>query len=196
MLIVLTIILTLFAIAARGAKKTWEGQEIRASAMKLSADLTLASQSAVKLNRTVQVRFLQYHDMNVAVESPQFHAYQLVVSVDGGLTTQWRALYEVQKLEGSTIISSAPKFSTLVERPQQLNPQQDSRLMRAYMEMPNLKYTSIEFRPDGSTNLDPDANTPWMLTLVPVRYATELNEMPNDFSTLIISPDTGAVRVY
>jgi uncharacterized protein (TIGR02596 family) len=195
MLAVVTVVVTLMAISMRGARKSWEGQEIRASALKLAGDISLASLTAVKLNRPVQVRFYRYDSPDVAAETPQFHAYQLLRLREGSATAQWEPLYELQRLEGSTIMASSPALSSLLDKPQKSNPQEDSFLMGTYIYMPNLDFTSVEFRPDGSTNLDPEEEKPWTLTLLPSRE-TEAQRIETDFKTLVLTPATGAVRIY
>jgi uncharacterized protein (TIGR02596 family) len=203
MLLVVTIVASLFAIAAQGLKKTWEGQELKASAMKLANDISLASQTAVKLNKPVQLRFYKFEDNLLASEQNQFRAYQLVVAAvlptQSGATIQWRPLYELQKLEGNTVMSSNQRFSTLLQNPQKPNPSEvDGRLQTLYsagLGQSGVEMTSVEFRPDGTTNLDPAANVPWCITFVPVRYAAE-SVLPADFQTLTIAPETGAVRIY
>jgi uncharacterized protein (TIGR02596 family) len=195
MLVVVTVVVALLAISMRGAKRSWEGQEIRASAGKLAGDLSLAALSAVKLNKPVQVRFYKYLSREVASPEAQFYAYQLLTLREGSATPQWEQLYELQKLEGTTVMSSQARFSSLLEKPQNSKPQEDSFLLTTYVFMPGLQYCAIEFRPDGSTNLDPDVTTPWSITLIPARSA-ESQDLPPDFKTLVIAPATGAVRVY
>jgi uncharacterized protein (TIGR02596 family) len=198
MLMVLAIMTVLFAVAARGAKKSWEGQEIKASALKLAGDISLASMTAVKLNRPVQIRFYKYNDPQVAAASPQFHAYQLLVEARASTVARWDPLYEIQDLEGTTLMSTNPIYSTLLDRPQRPN-QQDAALMGGiYSAMEGLEYTAVEFRPDGSTNLaDRSDNRPWTVTLVPARTADDpQGELPPYFQTLAVVPDTGAVRIF
>jgi len=197
MLMVLSIMVVLFAVAARGARKSWEGQEIKASAMKLAGDISLASMTATKLNRPVQLRFYQYDDENVATASPQFHAYQLVVERQGADVARWEPLYEVQRLEGTPIMSAVTPYSTLLAQPTAPDLRVDAHLASAYAQLPNLKYTAVEFRPDGSTNLDPQAVSAWTVTLVPVRAADDgQGQLPPYFQTLALAPETGAVRIF
>jgi uncharacterized protein (TIGR02596 family) len=203
MLLVVTIIISLFAIASQGLKKTWEGQELKSSAMKLANDISLASQTAVKLNKPVQLRFYKFEDNSIASEQTQFRAYQLVVAAvqptQSGVTIQWRPLYELQRLEGNTVMTSNQRFSTLLQNPQKPNPvEADSRLQVLYatgLGQTGVEMATVDFRPDGSTNLDAGTNTPWTVTFVPIRNATDTN-LPADFQTLTIAPETGAVRVY
>jgi uncharacterized protein (TIGR02596 family) len=79
MLVVLAIILSLFAVAAAGFKKSWQSQELRASAIQLASDMSLASQTAIRTGNPVQVRFYKYQPLELATEKPQFYAYQLLL---------------------------------------------------------------------------------------------------------------------
>jgi uncharacterized protein (TIGR02596 family) len=206
MLIVVGIIAGLMAVATQGAKKTWAGQEIRSSAMKLASDISLASQTAVKLSKPVQIRFYKYLDETLASERNQFRGYQLIVLAtappNSGASVVWEPLYELQRLEGNTVMMSGEqqtsRFSTLLDQP--IRPSasfspEELKLRVIYSNMEELEYTVVEFRPDGSTSLDAQANEPWCLTLVSVLHGNDA-VLPLDFKTLTIAPDTGAVRVY
>lgn len=188
MLAVVAIILALFAVASSGFKKTWESQELRASALQLANDLALASQTAIKLGKPVQVRFYRYHAQEVATEKPQFHAYQLLKR--DPLTNLALPLFEMQRFESTTLMSSFERFSSIASKP-----------VKAEKYDPNLaigdyEYVAIEFRPNGRTNLDPSAAEPWTITLIPVTWADRVGETPKDFQTLSIEPATGAVRMW
>jgi uncharacterized protein (TIGR02596 family) len=187
-LFVISIIGILFAVASTGAKKSWQNQEIKASAMRLAHDITLASQSATKLNTIVQLRFYKYHDEAIVADDSQFHAYQIVTT---DINSNASPLFEIQRLEGTTLISSSKRFSSVLGVTTPFNSGRDPDV-----NIGNYDYTSIEFHPDGSTNLDPDEPQPWTITLIPVRYAERLGELPKEFQTLAISPQTGSVRIY
>lgn len=188
MLVVVGIVLSLFAVASSGFRKTWESQELRASAMQLATNLALASQTSIKLGKPVQVRFYRYQSAEVATEKPQFHSYQLLVR--DPLTNLALPLHEMQRFESTTIMSSFERFSSIASKP-----------VKAEKFDPNLtvgeyEYVSVEFRPNGRTNLDPAALQPWTITLIPVTWADRIGETPKDFQTLSIEPGTGAVRMW
>ena len=188
MLAVVSIILALFAVASSGFKKTWESQELRASALQLSNDLVLASQTAVKLGKPVQVRFYKYNALDVATEKPQFHAYQLLVR--DPLTNLTVPLHELQRFESTTLMSAFARFSTIAAHPVK-SQKHDPMISEGSYE-----YVAVEFRPNGRTNLDPSAPDPWTITLIPVTWADRVGETPKDFQTLSIEPGTGAVRMW
>lgn len=188
-LVTVTIVVMLFAAAAAGAKKSWASQELKASAIRLSHDLALASQTAVKLNQPVQVRFYKYEGLDNASGTPQFQSYQMVVrDPRSGVV---RPLLERQSFEGPTVLSSFPRFSSLVSKTEKRDREKDPDLA-----IGNYEYASVEFRPNGRTNLDPAAKQKWTLTLIPPAWTDRIGELPPDFQTLSIEPLTGAVRMW
>lgn len=203
MLFVLSLMIILFAVAANGAKKSWQSQEIKASAIRLAHDLSLASQTAQKLNKPVVVRLYKYYAPAIASETPHLHAYQLMVydppppassgtaSAQSGQQPSYKPLYEVQALEGTTLISESRLFTSIIANPAfSQGPDQD-------VGIGNYQFIGIEFRPDGSTNLTGNKE-PMTITLIPARAAdTEKeNELPKEFQTLVIHPENGTVTVY
>lgn len=189
-LVVVTIISMLMAIGVTGFRKSWESQEIRASAMKLASDLALASQISAKLSRPVEMRFYKFMDPAIASPQPQFRAYQIVER--DAVTDLVHPLYEAQRFEGTTVLSSYKKFSTLlfgrsIPRKESEDPE---------VGLGDYEYVSVEFRPDGTTNLEPDVNEPWTLTLGPVRWLDDPGVTPKDYQCLGIDPRTGVVKMY
>ena len=201
MLMVLTIIIGLFAIAASGFKKSWQSQELRASAIQLASDMSLASQSAIRLGRPVQVRFYRYQPVEVASQEPQFFAYQILVR--DKIIGLAAPLYEMQRFQGTTVMTDKGAFSTIAyTKPTVANMKLsgDMSQLDPVLAIGEYEYLSIEFRPDGRTNLDPYPSEPWTITLVSIldgeRLADHSADTPVDFQTLSIEPLTGAVRIW
>ena len=197
MLMVLAIMSILFAAAGAGMKKAWQGQEIRASAIHLAHDLTLASQTAAKLNKPVEVRFYKYHDPRVAHDKMQYFAWQLLTHEPSSSSAKGKAvpLYEVQRCEGTTLMSEHRIGSSVCSTVLGKSSKPESGLdpdvgIGAY------EYVSVEYSPSGRTNLDPDANEQWTLTLIPMTYADKPGEMPKEFQVLGIDPRSGGVRIW
>lgn len=188
-LVVVTVISLLMAMGVTGFRKSWESQEIRASALKLANDLTLATQISAKMSRPVEVRFYKFMDIAIASPQPQFRAYQLVER--DGLTGKVNPLFEVQRFEGTTIMSAYTRFSTLAGKSIAATQGEDPEL-----GLGSYEYVSVEFRPDGTTNLDPGNAEPWTITLGPVKWLDNPGETPKDFQCLGIDGGTGAVRIY
>ncbi len=188
MLMVLAIVVSLFAVAASGFKKSWESQELRATAIQVANDLSLASQTAARLGKPVQVRFYKYQAIELATEKPQFYAYQLLLR--DPLTNLLVPLFEMQRFQGTTLMSSFERFSSIASRPVK------SQKFDPAPGIGDYEYVTVEFRPNGRTNLDPTAPEPWTITLIPVTWADRIGETPKYFQTLSIDPGTGAVRIW
>ncbi len=194
-MVVMGLISLLIVITISGIRKNWEPQEIRASAIKLASDLALASQLAVKMNKPVEVRFYQFQDVAIANPNPQFRGYQLMVlepiTATQGIRLPTPApLYELQRFEGTTIMSSYTKYSSLAGRAQ--SPQPGDR----DLGIGDYKYQSVEFRPDGTTDLPPPAGGQWTITLGPVRWLDNAAVTPADYQCISIDWANGAVRLY
>ena len=196
MLFVLSLMIILFAVAANGAKKSWQSQEIKASAIHLAHDLSLASQTAQKLNKLVTVRLYKYYSSTIASASPHLHAYQLMVydptpATKGTATPPpaYKPLYEVQTLEGTTLISESRLFTSIIDNPA------FSQTFDQDVGIGNYQFIAIEFHPDGSTNLT-SGKGPMTITLIPARADDSRDELPKEFQTLVIHPENGTVTVY
>ena len=212
MLFVVGLMIIFLVIAANGTKKTWETQEIKASAFHLAHDITLASQTAQKLNRIVTILFYKGHSTDIAgAPNGSWHTYQMFVydpqpkSSSGSTPSSstasnnqssdpdLKALFEVQSFEGTTLISDDfNRYSTLFA------------VLNRYKSGES-EFASLEFKPDGSTTLPsppPDHLGPLTITLIPARYAdpdfqtSHPNDTPKAFASLVIHPENGTVTVY
>ncbi len=190
MMVVLAIVMILFTVAATGFRKSWESQEIKASALHLAHDITLAAQTAQKLNTTVTLRFIKYFPKAVAADKPHYHAFQLLIQDPDSPIPKLKGLYELQTLEGTTLISENTRFSSVLYAPAQKRGGTDEDL-----GIGDYEYFSIEFRPNGSTNLLPSPQ-PATITLIPARSVDSLGELPKEYQTLVLHPENGTVSVY
>ena len=197
MLLVLGLVSLLMAIGIMGTRKNWESQEVKASALKLAADLAMAPQLAAKLNRTVEIRFYKFLDPAIAHPMPQFRGYQLLERVEweqGPTSIGLRTIpiYEMQRLEGTTIMANYTRYSTL------LPPGQETTYKPGYdpeLQVGQYSYVAVEYRPDGTTNLPPTTGEPWFLTLTVVSWLDSMG-LPTIYQCLGIDPSNGSVRFY
>lgn len=190
MMVVLAVVMILFTVAATGFRKSWESQEIKASALHLAHDIALAAQTAQKLNTTVTLRFIKYLPKAVASDKPHYHAYQLLIQDPDSSTPKLKGLFELQTLEGTTLVSENTRFTSVLYSPAQKRGATDEDLA-----IGDYEYFSIEFRPNGSTNLLPGSQ-PATITLIPVRYVDNLGEVPKEYQTLVLHPENGTVSIY
>lgn len=190
-LLVATVVALLLAAAGYGLKSTWRSQQIAGSAASLAQAFAFAQTTAIKQNRPVQVRIYKFQDGDLATDAVHFRAYQLV-AVDpdpAGGDDKLTLLTELQKFEGTTVMSKEKDYSSILATETIMsggsNPGGES-----------LSYVAVEFRPDGSTDLESEPSDPWTLTLLSDFYAEGSAELPKDARTLIINPDTGMVSVH
>jgi uncharacterized protein (TIGR02596 family) len=188
-MLVVAAMLTVLLAATGGWSKSWRSQQMLAAATRLSQDLQLARTLAIKRAQPVELRFYSNLDALLTTQTPQYKTWQIC-----GYDARERriaSLSEVQRFESTLIMSRFAEYSsiTLNERP--LDPNIDP--------MPTLLPTrmcSVEFRPDGSTSLDPDPTLSWTITLITDGVADERNNLPPDFKTLVITAENGAITVY
>ncbi len=184
MLLVIAVVTILIALSAKGLRSTWRSQQNYASASALLQAFSLAKSTAVRYSKPVQVRIYRFEDGDLTSKEAQFRAYQVVgvhASVSGDAFSQ---VSELQKFEGTTVMSKFAKYSSIVSGNTRL-PSDDT-----------YSYVAVEFRPDGSTNLETNPAQPWTITLLSDFGSEDEGKLPKDARTLVISPDTGAVSLY
>lgn len=191
MLLVVTVVAMLLGVAGYGLKNSWRSQQIGASAASLAQALAFAQSTAIKQNRPVQVRIYKFQDGDLATDAVHFRAFQLVSAEPdpAGGNDKLALITELQKFEGTTVMSKDRKYSTILATEKIMsggsNPGGES-----------LSYVVVEFRPNGSTNLESHPSDPWTLTLLSDFFAENNADLPKDARTLIIDPDTGMVSVH
>lgn len=184
MLVVMAVVTILLSLAGNGLRTTWRSQQIYTSATNLMQAFSLAKSNAVRFNMPVQVRIYRFQDGDLTSADPQYRAYQVVSVKAGQDQDQFSEVSELQRFEGTTIMSKFPQFSSLVT---------------GDTKMPNssdYSYVAVEFRPDGSTNLETNPTQPWTITLVSDWGADDPSKLAKDARTLVISPDTGVVSLF
>lgn len=187
-LVTATILSILLAVASSMAG-SWRSQQVLAAATRLSQDLQLARSLAIKRGQPVELRFYSNQDPSLTTPNAQYKTWQIV----GYDAREERIikLSELQRFESTVILSRFPILSSVINNERPLDPSRDP-----YPTALQTRMSAIEFRPDGSTTLDPDPSLTWTMTLLTDGFADETNNLPPDFRTLIISPDNGSTTVY
>ena len=184
MLLVAAVITILLGLAGSGMKTTWRSQQIFASASNLMQAFSLAQSTAIRQNRPVQVRIYKFQDGDITSKDPQFRAFQIVGVNPAATGDQFYQVSELQKFESTIVMSKFPEYSSIVASETVL-PSGDS-----------YSYVAVEFRPDGSTNLETNPAQPWTITLLTDWGSDDKSKLPKDARTLVISADTGAVSLF
>jgi uncharacterized protein (TIGR02596 family) len=182
-------ILSILLAVASSMAGSWRSQQVLAAATRLSQDLQLARSLAIKRGQPVELRFYSNQDPSLTTPNPQYKTWQIV----GYDAREERLvkLSELQRFESTVILSRFPLLSSIINNERPLDPSRDP-----YPTSLQTRMSAIEFRPDGSTTLDPDPTLTWTMTLLTDGFADETNNLPPDFRTLIISPDNGSTTVY
>jgi uncharacterized protein (TIGR02596 family) len=160
--------------------------------------LNYARQAALSKNRAVEVRLLQYAEMQMPGEKvgdPQtgkFRALQLFEISELGTA---RALGKVWRLPESIIIDSGGTLSSLIASALPLPnvPTLTTTPVPSAEKQGPYRVTSFRFLPDGSTNLSPAA-TRWFLTLHDIRDGDGPPVTPKNFFTIQIDANNGHIR--
>lgn len=187
-LVLVGALVILIAIAAGGLTNSWRSQQIAGSAAAIAQACRMAQTYAIKQNMPVQMRIYKVRAGEVVESDPHFRAFHLVgVNASQGKDRYFQ-ITELQQFEGTTVVSRHPQFTTLVASENPLG------------EVPggsgqSYTYLFVEFRPNGSTNLEVKENSPWTLTFVNDSDGGS-TKISKEARTLVISAETGAVKVY
>lgn len=182
-------VLTVLLAVASSMAGSWRSQQILAAATRLNQDIQLARALAIKRGQPVEIRFYSNRDFSLTTPDAQYKTWQ-IVGYDSREERLIR-LSELQRFDSTVILSRFPTLSSVFVNERPLDPARDPS--------PSLlptRMSSIEFRPDGTTTLDPDPALVWTLTLLTDGFADDTHNLPPDFRTLIISADNGSVSVY
>lgn len=184
MLLVIAVVVTLLGLGATGLRTTWRSQQIYSSATNLMQACSLARTTAIRQNHPIQVRIYRFQDGDLSGTTPQYRAFQVVGVNPGADQDQFYAVSELQKFEGTTVMSKFSQYSSIVLGDTMLG------------SSDNYSYVVIEYRPDGTTNLETNPKQPWSITLLNDWGSDKEDKLPKDARTLVISPDTGAVSLF
>lgn len=183
-LVVMAVAAMIISVAGFGLKNSWRSQQVAASAASLVQGFSLARTTAMRENRPVQVRIYKFQDGDLATAEPHYRAWQLI-GLNPGLTGDaLNIITELQRFEGTTVMSPHKQFSSLIVGQTGLPTDE------------TYQYVAVEFRPNGSTQLEVDPDQPWTITLLNEVDATSNTELPKDARTLVITPETGMTSIY
>ena len=184
MMLVMTIVAILLALGATGLRTTWRSQQIYTSATNFMQACSLARSTAIRHNRPIQVRIYRFQDGDLTGATPQYRAFQVVGVQPGADQDKFYAINELQKFEGTTVMSKFSEYSSIVVGDTMLGASD------------TYSYVAVEFRPDGTTNLETNPGAPWTVTLLNDWGSDTQSRLPKDARTMVISPDTGAVSLF
>ncbi|PAW78128.1 MAG: hypothetical protein B9S32_07995 [Verrucomicrobia bacterium Tous-C9LFEB] len=186
LMVVIGMIAGLTTLSIPAFNSITDANALNASASKVIDAMNLARQSAITLNRPVQIRFYQIKDLSGTDLS--YRAIRLI-QVDGSTL---KDLAKVDYVDRNVILSDRPEYSTLIAAAPQFGT--DSLPGNTT----NLNYRMFQFMPDGSADLPAASGDSWFITLYLKRAVKNGLDgaLPQNFITVQIDPVTGKARAY
>lgn len=200
MLIVLSVLGILFAVAAPNLFSLMQSSSLTSEGSLIRNKLTQAQQIALSKNADVEVRFYKMQDPSAAELEEQFRGFQFFQFNAEG---QLEPVTQFFRIKPPIIISE--RFSTLLnpssnkdragEKYGFISPSEGSADVPISGGVENVDYVSFRFRPDGSTDLPGRAGgDTWYLTLV---QGNDLSTgLPTNFYIVQVDPFNGRVSVF
>jgi uncharacterized protein (TIGR02596 family) len=187
LLVVVAVIALLASLTVPAFNAITNAGSIEHSADQIAGACTLARQTAVSKNRSVEVRF---YEVPAEGWSSDFRALQLFEIGDSGEAT---ALTKVFTLRLPAILSRDTGLSTLLDNART----KVWTVKDPQVALPRAGTTygcrAFRFRPNGTTDLPID--TKWHLTVVDAKKPGSAAQPPDNFATLWVEPATGAVKI-
>jgi uncharacterized protein (TIGR02596 family) len=207
MLIVLTVLGVLFAVAAPNLFTLMQASSLSSEGSLVRNKLTQAQQLALSRNSDVEVRFFKMRDEGAAELDEEYRGFQFYQYDSAGKLSPVSRFFRIRP---PVVISS--ELSTLLKE----SSNQDEQGKDYGFISPNsgrdtvplgdgfeeLDYVAFRFRPDGSTDLPGRSGTmdsveggdTWYLTLV--QGAGDVRELPPNYYVVQLDPFNGRVGVY
>jgi uncharacterized protein (TIGR02596 family) len=202
LLAVMAIISIIAAVTIPAISTMQNSMKLTTAGELLTDQLTFARQAAMTRDCEVEFRFYELPDgqpSNTSTSPTTYRAVQgFSLDADG---SQTNALTRVAFLPQGIVIDSASSLSSLLPStpsnpPYAVSGSTQTAPVGAYAPS-SYNYIDFHFKPDGSTDLNPNAVSPWFVTLVnEVDLQRAGNNAPANFYTLEVDPLTGHVRSF
>jgi uncharacterized protein (TIGR02596 family) len=194
LVILILVLVTAFVVPAVGA--TLVAMRLRTAADMAVNQIASARQSAIALNRTVEVRFYRFAALGQPGEQPsdpatgKFRALQVFQYDESGLAI---ALTKVEQLPDGVIFDSGPLSSLLATIPKKTF----KAPLDAQVALPvcgtNYTCTTYQILPGGNTSL---AAGQWYITVHNQNDGDAPPSLPKNYAAIQIDPASGVVRTY
>jgi uncharacterized protein (TIGR02596 family) len=208
LMLVLAIIVVVTAFALPAVNSMFMASRLSSGADLTVNQLVLARQSAIALNRSVEVRFYRFAlagfpgELETDAATGKFRAFQVFKYDDGG---QAVALTKMERLPDGILFDSGAALSTVLG-PSPSSPSTPA-LAKKFSDPPDLRdpkialpgcglnYSCVAYRifPGGGTTL---ASGQSFLTLHSHNGGDALTAAPANYATIQIDPASGTVRLY
>ena len=213
LIVVILIIGIIAAFTLPAASTILRGSQITQASQIITDQFSLARQTALTKNRSVEVRLIRYGDPETPGESItdkgtwNYRAIQIMEILENGVAVP----LDKPQLLPQAVIMNPTTLSTLIAGPDQTSTapvKSDPNLPRKIGQ--NYDYVSFRFLPDGSTNLaefNPSSATKnvWYVTLhnindydakTPANTANRVGTGKLNYFTLQVDPVSGKTKSY
>ena len=164
------------------------GSNLQLAGSQVQQALGSARQMANSRNRRMEVRFY-----GSPQGSPVYQSFQTFLTEEDGKAT---AVSKVSRLPEFVAINQSVKLSPIIScLPDKSWTANDPQVSVGVMGTSYVA-KAVQFRPDGSTSLDPTIANSWFLTLHASRISPTTSEPPNNFITIRLDPVSGINRRY
>ena len=194
MLVVIAIIAIMTALIAPAFTNIGKASNLTDAGSVLVDNLTLARQTALAKNASVEVRF--YNIADAASTGPvAYRAFRLLLNDNAGGTN--KPITRLIRFPVATIMVPDQKFSTILS---DLNPFGSGTgggdsLPGISTPVPS---KSVRFLPDGSTSLNPSgaSGDKWFVSIRSETATPRTDKPADNYVTVELNPASGRVRTY
>ena len=186
LMVVMAIIAILVGLAIPAFNSIGKASALTNSGYLVEDQLKLARQMAVAQNRKVAVRF--YNTEGDIGKDKEYCALRVYISNE--TAEKPIAAGALKKLPSGIVMSSDPKFSTLLNN--------GFEGMEDLPGAPGVKYRQVEFGPTGGTSLDMNGagGDKWFLTLKAENDKGDTTSPAKNFITVMIDPVNGRTKTF
>jgi len=200
LLVVMSIMAILFSISIPAISSMVRGSNLTVGGNNLVSHLNLSRQIAMAKNCQVEVRFYELPDANGSISGMPsiYRAYQSFSLDNSG--TQTNAVTKVMYLPNQICMSANTTASTLLTTnnpPYYVAGTTTGNSLGTYPPSA-YSYMHFHFKPDGSTDLNPGASTPWYISLANQRDVAQdaSTGLPANFVTIQVNAITGRISYF
>lgn len=209
MLIVLSVLGVLFAIAAPNLFSLMQASSLSSEGNLIRNKLTQAQQLALSKNSDVEVRFFKMADPGSAELDPEFRAFQFFQYDERGQLNPVSKFFRISppiliSREMSTLLKEGGNRDQGAQDYGFLAPSVGSAEIPIGDRQETVEYVAFRFRPDGSTDLPGRSGTSdayqggdtWYLTLVQGIETENSTDLPSNYYTIQLDPFNGRLAVF
>ncbi len=198
LLVVIAILALLSSLLLPAISSMMRGNQLTRGGEKLVSLLSLARQTAIAKNHSIEVRFYQFGDPEVPGEStatPSSGKYRAIQSFEIDDSGKATPIGRSELMPPAIIMDSGATLSTL---PGQSNDKTNWTTLDAKTNIPraaaNYNCRAFRFLSDGSAALSKTGK--WFVTLHNILDGDALTKAPTKYITVQIDPSSGSLKTW